>query len=73
MTAKDLLEMKLIDGIVPEPPGGAHFDPDAAIDSLRETLRGAFAELEGLSPEEIMEQRYNKFRHMGDFSLEAVI
>ncbi len=45
MTSTDLLEMKLIDGIVPEPPGGAHLDPEAAIASLRQTLRQALQEL----------------------------
>jgi len=73
MTAKDLLEMKLIDGIVPEPAGGAHLDPEAAIISLRETLREALAELGQLDPQGILEQRYVKFRQMGDLFLEATV
>jgi acetyl-CoA carboxylase carboxyl transferase subunit alpha len=73
MTAGDLLEMKLIDGIVPEPPGGAHLDPDAAIMALRETLRTALTELEALTQQQLLDQRYEKFRHMGDFFLEAAI
>jgi acetyl-CoA carboxylase carboxyl transferase subunit alpha len=71
MTANDLLEMKLIDGIVSEPPGGAHLEPDAAIQSLRETLKKALAELKSLGPEEIIEQRYDKFRNMGNFFSEG--
>ncbi|MBV8072351.1 MAG: acetyl-CoA carboxylase carboxyltransferase subunit alpha [Acidobacteriaceae bacterium] len=73
MTASDLLEMKLIDGIVPEPPGGAHLDADAAVAALRDALKTALAELQNLSPESLLNQRYEKFRHMGDFFLEAAL
>lgn len=65
MTSADLLQMKIIDGIVPEPPGGAHLNPEAAIEALRVTLKQALAELSQLSPEEVMQQRYDKFRQMG--------
>ncbi|MBV9611944.1 MAG: acetyl-CoA carboxylase carboxyltransferase subunit alpha, partial [Acidobacteriaceae bacterium] len=71
LTATDLLEMKLIDGIVPEPPGGAHLDPDAAAQSLRQTLKLALDELMNRSPEELLNERYTKFRHMGNYFDEA--
>ena len=71
MTANDLLEMKLIDGIVPEGSGGAHLEPDAAINALRETLKTALAELASLPPQAVIEQRYEKFRDMGNFFSEA--
>jgi acetyl-CoA carboxylase carboxyl transferase subunit alpha len=71
MTSTDLLQMKLIDGIVSEPPGGAHLDPDATISALRRTLETALDDLDGLSPEYIIEQRYAKFREMGNFFSEA--
>jgi len=71
MTATDLLQMNLIDGIVPEPPGGAHLDPDAAVSSLRQTLHTALEQLDGWTPEYIIEQRYSKFRGMGNFFSEA--
>jgi len=71
MTADDLLQMKLIDGIVPEPPDGAHLDPDAAKESVRQTLRTALDELAQLSVEQVIEQRYRKFRQMGNFFHEA--
>src|SRR5207248_2266389 len=58
LTAPDLLQFGLIDGIIPEPPEGAHTDPDGAAASLRETLRGALEQLRGLSPEELVQQRY---------------
>lgn len=71
MTATDLLDMKLIDGIVPEPPGGAQLDPEAAAQSLRQTLQQALEELSPWTPEQIIEERYLKFRHMGNFFGEA--
>jgi acetyl-CoA carboxylase carboxyl transferase subunit alpha len=73
MTAADLLELKLIDGIVPEPTGGAHLDPDAAVQSLRQTVKEALDGLSDLPPERIIEERYAKFRHMGNFFSEAQV
>lgn len=69
LTAPDLLQLGLIDGIIPEPPEGAHTDTDAAAGFVRDTLRGALEQLEALSPEELVEQRYTKFRQMGNFFL----
>jgi acetyl-CoA carboxylase carboxyl transferase subunit alpha len=73
MTAADLLEMKLIDGIIPEPAEGAHLDPDAAIASLRETLKRVLDELSGMSADAAIEDRYKKFRQMGNFFSEVLI
>jgi acetyl-CoA carboxylase carboxyl transferase subunit alpha len=70
LTAQDLLELELIDAIVPEPPGGAHEDPDQAAESVRAALRQALAELSGLSATQVIEQRYTKFRQMGNFFAE---
>ena len=67
MTAEDLLNFGLIDGIVPEPPGGAQGDPDAAAGLLRRKLADALEELGRLSQSELVEQRYKKFRRMGNF------
>ncbi len=71
MTAQDLLGLGLIDGIVPEPPEGAHADPAAAAELLKTTLRGALGELGGLSAKELVDQRYEKFRKMGAFFTEG--
>ena len=71
MTATDLLGMKLIDGVVSEPAGGAHLDPEAAIAAVRQILQSAFAELNGLSAEQLIQERYRKFREMGNFFSEA--
>jgi acetyl-CoA carboxylase carboxyl transferase subunit alpha len=65
ITARELLDLGLIDGIVPEPGAGAHEDPDAAAESLRETLRGALGELGSMTAHQLIEDRYQKFRRMG--------
>ena len=70
LTAQDLKRLELIDGIVPEPPEGAHADPDQAAQAVRETLRGALEELRHLTPEQLTSQRYQKFRRMGGFFTE---
>jgi acetyl-CoA carboxylase carboxyl transferase subunit alpha len=67
ITAGDLERLNLIDGIIPEPPGGAHEDYDAAADLLRQAVAGALRELAPLSPEELVKQRYDRFRAMGNF------
>jgi acetyl-CoA carboxylase carboxyl transferase subunit alpha len=67
LTAEDLLNFGLIDGIIPEPPGGAQEDPDAAAELVRAKLRDALEELGQLSKNELVEQRYMKFRRMGNF------
>jgi acetyl-CoA carboxylase carboxyl transferase subunit alpha len=66
-TAPELLRLGVIDGIVPEPVGGAHRDWDAAAASLRATLREQLAELKGKSREALISERYEKFRRMGAF------
>lgn len=67
ITAPDLLELKLIDEIVPEPEGGAHFNYEAAAGLLDPYLSRSLEELSKLSPRELLDQRYDKFRRMGQF------
>ncbi|HKA00874.1 MAG TPA: acetyl-CoA carboxylase carboxyltransferase subunit alpha [Candidatus Solibacter sp.] len=67
LTAEDLLRLELIDGIVPEPPGGAHEDWDAAAEMLKGRLMGSLRELGGMDAGEVVEHRYAKFRRMGNF------
>jgi acetyl-CoA carboxylase carboxyl transferase subunit alpha len=67
MTAEDLLALSVIDGIVPEPEGGAQNDVEAAAYALRDTLKQALAELSELSSEQLVADRYKKFRRMGNF------
>ncbi|MEI6892860.1 MAG: acetyl-CoA carboxylase carboxyltransferase subunit alpha [Pontiella sp.] len=67
ITGKDLLELKLADAIIPEPQGGAHTNPEAAADFLKIAILENLAELQKMTAEEILEDRYNKFRSMGEF------
>lgn len=71
MTAPELQALGLIDGIVPEPAGGAHNDPDAAAEALRLTLRGALKELSAMTPAALIEDRYQKFRRMGSLYVQG--
>jgi len=73
ITAPDLLKLGLIDGIIPEPGKGAHTDPDAAAEAVRTTLRASLAELSGLTPKQLIDDRYDKFRKMGSFFTEQVM
>ena len=68
LSSQDLLELGVVDGILPEPLGGAHRDWDSAAESLKEALRLALDELRGLVPEKLLENRYAKYRDMGVFS-----
>jgi acetyl-CoA carboxylase carboxyl transferase subunit alpha len=66
ITPPQLLEMKLIDAIVPEPEGGAHNDYAATARLLEPVLLAALAEL-SIPPAQLLDQRYDKFRRMGQF------
>lgn len=70
MTATDLLGFGLIDGIVPEPGEGAHTDPDNAAEAVAMVLRESLRELAEVSPDRLVEQRYEKFRHMGSYFID---
>ncbi|MGD0497625.1 MAG: acetyl-CoA carboxylase carboxyltransferase subunit alpha [Bryobacteraceae bacterium] len=67
LTAQDLYGLGLIDGIVPEPPGGAHEDHDAAAANLREHLRIRLDELAAKDGRSLVDHRYARFRGMGNF------
>ena len=71
LTAKDLLGLGLIDGIIAEPLGGAHENHDEAARLLREQLLASLAELTALSKDQLVQTRYEKFRKMGNFFLGA--
>ena len=71
LTANDLLGLRLVDEIIPEPPGGGHTDLDQAAELMREPLRKAIAELGSHSREKLIEDRYQKFRQMGNFFAES--
>jgi acetyl-CoA carboxylase carboxyl transferase subunit alpha len=67
ITAPELLRLGVIDAIVPEPLGGAHRDWDGTADRLREALRAHLDELRQKSPDELVAERYEKFRRIGAF------
>jgi acetyl-CoA carboxylase carboxyl transferase subunit alpha len=67
LTAKDLLGLKLVDEIIPEPLGGAHRDPDKAAAALKATLLTHLRELFAMTPDALLQQRYDKFRAMGQY------
>ena len=67
LTAEELLKLGLIDGVVSEPAGGAQEDPDAAARGLASSLGQALAELSQQTADQVVEERYRKFRHMGNF------
>jgi acetyl-CoA carboxylase carboxyl transferase subunit alpha len=72
LTAQDLLESGISDGIIKEPLGGAHNDPKAAADALKVALIKNLDELSALTPVEIRAARYDKFRALGRFEEEIV-
>ncbi len=65
ITAQDLLKFGIIDAVVPEPAGGAHRDPEAAVAAAGNAIDRAFGELAGLSPDEARAARAEKFLAMG--------
>ena len=67
LTAPDLLERGIIDEIVSEPPGGAQENYDGAAELLGGSIRKALAELSSMSPGQLVDQRYQKFRQMAPF------
>jgi acetyl-CoA carboxylase carboxyl transferase subunit alpha len=67
MTSKDLMRLGLIDAVIQEPLGGAHRDHSLMADRLKRYLRGALRDLVGKPIDELVEQRYRKFRGMGVF------
>ena len=67
ITAPDLLELGVVDAIVEEPAGGAHQDHDEAAKRLDRALYEALVSLNGLSRDELREDRYQRFRRLGSF------
>ena len=65
ITASDLAARELVDEVIPEPPGGAHVNHEELYRSVDAVLVRQLEELSRLSPEELLEDRYQKFRNMG--------
>jgi acetyl-CoA carboxylase carboxyl transferase subunit alpha len=70
ITAQDLLGLKIIDRIIPEPAGGAHSDADAALKSVGDAVEEELKALEGLTPDELRKQRAERFYAIGRAGLQ---
>lgn len=68
ITATDLLEMGIIDGVIAEPRGGAHYNVEQQASAIKTTLEKALAELCVLDENQLIAQRYKKFRKIGEFT-----
>jgi acetyl-CoA carboxylase carboxyl transferase subunit alpha len=71
LTAQDLLQFKIIDGIIPEPLGGAHRDPEATAKKISEYILTAIEELRQKTPGKLLEERYKRYRKIGSFKSET--
>jgi acetyl-CoA carboxylase carboxyl transferase subunit alpha len=67
MTSKDLLRLGVVDAVIPEPLGGAHRDPRLMASRLKFFLRATLRELLGKPIDQLVQERYEKFRRMGVF------
>ena len=67
LTAPDLLALEVVDTVIPEPMGGAHTDHEETARRVGDTIEDALGQLEKLSPEELVAQRYRRFRALGVF------
>ncbi|HEX5572149.1 MAG TPA: acetyl-CoA carboxylase carboxyl transferase subunit alpha, partial [Ktedonobacterales bacterium] len=65
ITAPELLKLGVVDGIIPEPLGGAHRDYQAMADNVKEAILRELAALKRLSVEELLDHRYQRFRAIG--------
>ena len=70
ITAADLQQLNCIDGVVSEPDGGAHNDPDAAAALVDEALQRHLVELKSIPTTQLVESRYKKFRNIAQFFTE---
>ncbi|MDD5456192.1 MAG: acetyl-CoA carboxylase carboxyltransferase subunit alpha [Candidatus Margulisbacteria bacterium] len=67
ITAPELIKLKVVDGIVSEPPGGAHLNPEAMAETMKTTILNSLEKYKKLSPEKIRQERFKKFRAFGFF------
>ncbi|MCX5677598.1 MAG: acetyl-CoA carboxylase carboxyltransferase subunit alpha [Candidatus Omnitrophica bacterium] len=67
LTAKDLIEMKIIDGMIKEPLGGAHRDPQGTATSLKKVIKKELTSLKAIPKDKLIKARYDKIRSVGVF------
>ncbi|QVL57207.1 MAG: acetyl-CoA carboxylase carboxyltransferase subunit alpha [Simkaniaceae bacterium] len=73
MQSEDLLEFGVIDEIIPEPQGGAHHDPKMVYEGVKKFILKETKKLAAIPCEELLEERYQKFRKLGAFSVEETL
>lgn len=72
ITAADLLELEIVDDVLAEPRGGAHRGPEEMAQTLKKSILTNIKELKGLSTQELLAKRYDKFRRIGQFQTEQL-
>ncbi|MBF0531609.1 MAG: acetyl-CoA carboxylase carboxyltransferase subunit alpha [Candidatus Omnitrophica bacterium] len=72
LNGEHLLKFGIIDEIIPEPLGGAHKNPEQVYQDMKRALLKSLKAFFGLSPEELLEKRYQRFRRIGEFTEAAV-
>ncbi len=70
ITSQDLIKLGVVDGIIPEPLGGAHRFPDETAENIKKVLEKSIPELLSLSVEELLKLRYERYRRIGEFVVE---
>jgi acetyl-CoA carboxylase carboxyl transferase subunit alpha len=73
LNARNLAEFKIIEEVIPEPLGGAHYDPEQTIASVRDALQRHLGELQALAVEELLNRRYERYRHLGRYEEAGVV
>jgi acetyl-CoA carboxylase carboxyl transferase subunit alpha len=67
LTSSDMKKQKLIDDIIPEPLGGAHYDRESTFKTVEQYIMKGFNELKDLSTQELVAQRMEKYSKMGEY------
>ena len=70
LTGEDLVKFGVVDEIIPEPPGGVHRDPETVAVSLKKAILKHIKELSAVSSKVLLENRYKKFRQVGEFAVD---
>ena len=73
LNARNLAEFKIVEEVIPEPLGGAHYDPEQTIASVRDALQRHLGELQALAVEELLNRRYERYRHLGRYEEAGVV
>lgn len=68
LTAPDIFELGVVDAVIPEPPGGAHANPNETIQNVGATISAALAEIEGQTIDQLLQARYSRYRKIGFLS-----